>query len=89
MTGPKRMRPESAEADSELAVSYVVEPERRMSDLSVESAGSASSDPVDVQHAAIGIASLVSALWVERSTLFIMVTWWLRLKCHGYTTLTR
>ena len=41
MTGPKRMRPESAEADSELAVSYVVEPERRMSDLSVESAGSA------------------------------------------------
>lgn len=41
MTGPKRMRPESAEADSELAISYVVEPERRMSDLSVESAGSA------------------------------------------------
>ena len=39
MTGPKRMRPESAEADSELAISYVVEPERRMSDLSVESAG--------------------------------------------------
>ena len=34
MTGPKRMRPESAEADSELAISYVVEPERRMSDLS-------------------------------------------------------
>ena len=32
---------ESAEADSELAISYVVEPERRMSDLSVESAGSA------------------------------------------------
>ena len=32
MTGPKRMRPESAEADSELAISYVVEPERRMSD---------------------------------------------------------
>ncbi len=41
MTGPKRMRPESAEADSELAISYVVEPERRMSDLSMESAGSA------------------------------------------------
>lgn len=41
MTGPKRMRPESAEADSELAISYVVEPERRMSGLSVESAGSA------------------------------------------------
>ena len=41
MTGPKRMRPESAEADSELAISYVVEPERRMSDLSLESAGSA------------------------------------------------
>ena len=39
MTGPKRMRPESAEADSELAISYVVEPERRMSGLSVESAG--------------------------------------------------
>mgnify|MGYP000105073255 CR=1 FL=1 len=31
---PERMRPESAEADSELAISYVVEPERRMSDLS-------------------------------------------------------
>ena len=30
MTGPKRMRPESAEADPELTVSYVVEPERRM-----------------------------------------------------------
>ena len=27
MTGPKRMRPESAEADSELAISYVVEPD--------------------------------------------------------------
>ena len=26
MTGPKRMRPESAEADPELTVSYVVEP---------------------------------------------------------------
>ena len=39
MTGPKRMRLESAEADSELAISYVVEPERRMSGLSVESAG--------------------------------------------------
>ena len=36
MTGPKRMRPESAEADPELAVSYVVEPERRMSELSVD-----------------------------------------------------
>ena len=29
MTGPKRMRPESAEADPELTVSYVDEPERR------------------------------------------------------------
>ena len=36
MTGPKRMRPESAEADPELTVSYVVEPERRMSELSVD-----------------------------------------------------
>ena len=88
MTGPKRMRPESAEADSELAVSYVVEPERRMSDLSVESAGSAVATG---RRSARGNwhRSLVSALWVERSTLFIMVTWWLRLKCHGYTTLTR
>ena len=34
--GPKRMRPESAEADPELTVSYVVEPERRMSELSVD-----------------------------------------------------
>ena len=33
MTGPRRMRPESAEADSELAVSYVIEPERRMAVL--------------------------------------------------------
>ena len=36
MIGPKRMRPESAEADPELTVSYVVEPERRMSELSVD-----------------------------------------------------
>ena len=41
MTGPRRMRPESAEADSELAVSYVIEPERRMADLSVDVSGSA------------------------------------------------
>ena len=41
MTGPRRMRPESAEADSELAVSYVIEPERRMADLSVDISGSA------------------------------------------------
>ena len=41
MTEPRRMRPESAEADSELAVSYVIEPERRMADLSVNASGSA------------------------------------------------
>ena len=41
MTGPRRMRPESAEADSELAVSYVIEPERCMADLSVDISGSA------------------------------------------------
>ena len=29
MTGPKRMRPESAEADSELAISYVVDVYKR------------------------------------------------------------
>ena len=88
MTGPKRMRPESAEADSELAISYVVEPERRMSDLSVESAGSA---------VATGRRS-ARGNWHSRPRIGIMggtfdpsttATWWRPQKCRGCTTSTK
>ena len=88
MTGPKRMRPESAEADSELAISYVVEPERRMSDLSVESAGSAVATG---RRSARGNwhSSLASASWAARSTPSTTATWWRPQKCRGCTTSTK
>ena len=83
MTGPKRMRPESAEADSELAISYVVEPERRMSEQVPRW------PQADVQHAATGIAGLASASWAARSTPSTTATWWRPQKCRGCTTSTK